>query len=104
MKLLLVFVLICTIISCSLNRTREHFNHYLDGNIGAEYSKNINHIIIKTEILPNGNIAYYENMKFSGIDRVNCNLYFEVDKKTNIIVGYKITDRNPDKNCKLFGE
>ena len=57
----------------------------------------------KTEYLANDNFAHYSVYDFNyGGWITNCQYYYEVDKDTNIIVGYKITDPNPNKNCRML--
>ena len=57
----------------------------------------------KVEISNNGNIIYHGVFKSNyGNWITDCKYYLEVDKDTSIIVGYKITDENPDENCKLL--
>ena len=57
----------------------------------------------KTEYLANDNFAHYSVYDFNyGGWITNCQYYYEVDKDTNIIVGYKITDQTLIKTVECY--
>ena len=79
---------------------QEYTKKLLERDVGEKFKG----ILKQTDtILLNGNIALNDVVKINiGGWKTNCQYYYEVDKDTNIIVDYKITDPNPDKNCRML--
>ncbi len=114
--LLLIFLSL-TIISCKVNPTngspfyplksdfrQEYLIEVLKDDVGKSWNKAfINPKITGVKNLSNNNIAYFRTIRLEyGGWITNCQYYYEVNKNTNIIVGYKITDPDPDKNCRML--
>ena len=108
---LLLLLLMSLIISSCLDRftetesyNRKNLDDYLSQSIGNVYTKNKAFgQLMKTQTLPNQNIAYHHIL-----DLVTpvlhlftlCSMYYEVNPKTNKIVGYTITDRFENSDCR----
>ena len=106
---LFIIILSVTLTSCIPSYSRKNFDDSVKVGIsGLNFYKidiSKRNDLQKTQPLLNGNIAYH----FGSIGitpdsylRTICDLYYEVNPKTNKIIGYTITDENADRDCKMF--
>jgi hypothetical protein len=104
---LFIIILSVTLTSCIPSYSRKNFDDSVKVGIsGLNFYKidiSKRNDLQKTQPLLNGNIAYH-----FGVRAVNpslylytiCDIYYEVNPKTNKIIGYTITDENADRDCK----
>ncbi len=114
-RLLLLLLMSLIFSSCSgrfaetESYNRKNLDDYLSQSIGNVYTKNkvfgqlMKTKFIKTQTLPNQNIAYH-HILYLVTPALHlftlCNMYYEVNPKTNKIVGYTITDRFENRDCR----
>ena len=82
---------------------RKNLDDYLSQSIGGiTYYLTQDKDFKKNQKLPNGNMAYHHRLNIAGPSKFYmCDMYFEVDQKTNKIIGYTFTDEHADRDCKM---
>ena len=100
---LFIIILSVTLTSCISYYSRKNLDNHLSQSIGNVASYLSQNYELRQTILLNGNIAYHFGVRAVTPDLylyTICDIYYEVNPKTNKIVGYTITDENADRDCK----
>jgi hypothetical protein len=98
-SVLLGFSAVCVLGACTSTTPHENFKNHMKDNVGRKADDPFSSIIrysdrvIGKTALPNGNTE----VKYRG--RGTCITYFEVDSKTNIIVGWRF--EGSEKDCAI---
>ena len=96
--LVLVLMLCAFLNACASGRSHQNFKNIMQGNIGRDlddpyvYRNRNSNLRIATKALPNGNIEE----EFKSGRRLKCRVFFEVDRTTGKIVGWRYEGSEED--------